>query len=46
MTTILFYMYWVAALVVTSATLNHSLHEELVTRRDQASTDQEVGVAN
>ena len=33
MTTILFYMYWVAALVVESATLNHSLHEELLSRR-------------
>jgi len=33
MTTILFYMYWVAALVVSSATLNHSLHQELLSRR-------------
>ena len=40
MTTILFYMYWVAALAVEAATLNHSLHQELVSRRAAA-----VGVA-
>ena len=34
MTTILFYMYWVAALAVEAATLNHSLHQELRSRRE------------
>ena len=38
MTTILFYMYWVAACVVSAATLNHSLHEELLSRRARPST--------
>jgi uncharacterized BrkB/YihY/UPF0761 family membrane protein len=33
MTTILFYMYWLSALVVSAATLNHSLHQELMSRR-------------
>jgi uncharacterized BrkB/YihY/UPF0761 family membrane protein len=33
MTTILFYMYWVSALVVSAATLNHSLRQELLSRR-------------
>jgi uncharacterized BrkB/YihY/UPF0761 family membrane protein len=36
MTTILFYMYWLSALVVSAATLNHSLHRELLSRRGRA----------
>ena len=40
MTTVLFYMYWVAALTVEAATLNHSLHEELRSRRDGSSNDE------
>jgi uncharacterized BrkB/YihY/UPF0761 family membrane protein len=43
MTTILFYMYWVAALVVSSATLNHSLHQELLSRRGGAKDAEEFG---
>jgi uncharacterized BrkB/YihY/UPF0761 family membrane protein len=43
MTTILFYMYWVAALVVSAATLNHSLHQELLSRRGGASDAEEFG---
>jgi membrane protein len=35
MTTILFYMYWVAAIFVSSATLNHSLQEEVVSRHGE-----------
>lgn len=43
MTTILFYMYWVAALAVEAATLNHSLHEELRSRRQVSSDDKGSG---
>ena len=42
MTTILFYMYWVSALVVSAATLNHSLDEELRARRAEAAADDEL----
>ncbi len=43
MTTILFYMYWSGALFVSAATLNHSLHQELLSRRAEASRGEEDG---
>ena len=39
MTTVLFYMYWVGAVFVSAATLNHSLHHERRSRRDEPSDD-------
>ena len=46
MTTVLFYMYWVAALVVTAATLNHSIHHERRSRREVASDDNALGASD
>jgi uncharacterized BrkB/YihY/UPF0761 family membrane protein len=45
MTTILFYMYWVAALVVTAPVLNHSLQYEVRRKRGEARDNEATSPA-